>query len=108
MAYSQYKKASADLISKCISELCCQPIIFAGAGLSKRYISGPSWISLLDLVAKENPEIDKDIAFFKQKFKNLPEVGEQLVPYFHSWAWAVVKKISLMIYLNQMCQKKIF
>ena len=87
MAYAQYIATQTENISKCIAELGCQPIIFAGAGLSRRYISGLSWIELLQQVAALNPEVEKDIAYYLQKHGNLLEVGEQLIPAFHSWAW---------------------
>lgn len=87
MAYDQYIAQQTESITKCIAELGCQPIIFAGAGLSRRYIGGPSWIELLQQVAELNPEVDKDVAYYLQKYGNLLEVGEQLIPAFHSWAW---------------------
>lgn len=87
MPYAEYIKSRTEAIQRCISELGCQPIIFVGAGLSKRYISGPSWIELLDTVARENPAVESDVAFYFQKYGSLLSVGEQLVPAFHSWAW---------------------
>lgn len=87
MAYAQYVASQTESITKCIAELGCQPIIFAGAGLSRRYIGGPSWIELLQQIAEQNPEVEKDIAYYLQKHGNLLEVGEQLIAPFHSWAW---------------------
>jgi len=87
MVYADYVAERTDAVKKCISELGCQPIIFAGAGLSKRYLSGPSWIELLEQVAKQNPDVEHDIAFYLQKHGNLLGVGEELIPAFHSWAW---------------------
>lgn len=87
MAYVDYISSQTKNIAKCIAELGCQPIIFAGAGLSRRYIGGPSWLELLQQIAALNPEIDKDIAYYLQKYGNLLEVGEQLIAPFHSWAW---------------------
>jgi hypothetical protein len=87
MTYAKYVASQTDSITRCIAELGCQPIIFAGAGLSRRYLGGPSWIELLQQVAAQNPEVDKDIAYYLQRYGNLLEVGEQLIPAFHSWAW---------------------
>lgn len=87
MAYKEYITARQETIKQCIADLCCQPIIFAGAGLSKRYFSGPSWVQLLENIANENPEVDKKIAFYLQRYKTLPAVGEHLVSFFHSWGW---------------------
>lgn len=87
MSYLEYVKSKSTSIRNCLSELGCQPIIFAGAGLSKRYAGGSSWVELLDAVAKKNPTIKHSIAFYLQKYKDLLEVGEQLSPEFHAWAW---------------------
>lgn len=87
MPYSEYIKQRTEAVRGCLAELGCQPIIFAGAGLSRRYISGPSWIELLEAIAKINPRVKDSIAFLYQKYGNLLEVGEQLIPDFHAWAW---------------------
>jgi hypothetical protein len=73
---------------RCISDLGCQPVIFAGAGLSKRYLGAPSWIELLDSICNLNPRIEHSLAYYRQKYGSLLDVGEELIPAFHSWAWA--------------------
>ena len=89
MSYINYINQHIESIDNCLSELGCQPIIFAGAGLSRRYMNGPSWIELLEAVVQKNPKVTDSVAFLYQKYKgNLFEVGEHLIPYFHSWAWA--------------------
>lgn len=86
--YAEYIANRTEAIHKCMAELGCQPIIFAGAGLSKRYMEGPSWIELLSGIAADNPHVKKSIAYYLQKHQNLLEVGEQLVDDFHTWAWS--------------------
>lgn len=108
MAYAEYITSQTKAISQCISELACQPIIFAGAGLSRRYVSGPSWIELLQQVAVQNPEIDKNISFYLQKYGNLLEVGEQLIHPFHSWAWGEGKSKFEPILFSPTAQPKDF
>src|SRR6266436_6416950 len=44
-------------IESCVSQMGCQPILFVGSGLSKRYFAGPSWDELLATLAKECPLI---------------------------------------------------
>ena len=88
MPYSNYIKQRTEAVRNCLAELGCQPIIFAGAGLSRRYINGPSWIELLEAIAKLNPRVKDSIAFLYQKHGNLLDVGEHLISDFHAWAWA--------------------
>ena len=92
MPYPDYIKQRTEAVKNCLSELGCQPIIFAGAGLSRRYVNGPSWIELLEAIAEQNPKVTDSIAFLFQKYGNLLEVGEQLIPHFHAWAWAEGKQ----------------
>lgn len=87
MSYTTYINNRTDVIRNCLAELGCQPVIFAGSGLTKRYANGPSWIELLDNVSKLNPRITHNIAYYQQKYGGLLEAGEQLSPEFHTWAW---------------------
>jgi hypothetical protein len=74
-------------IKACVSKMGCQPIIFAGSGLSKRFFKGPSWEELLAILAKRCPLIDKEYAFYKQTLKHPLAIGEEFARYFQKWAW---------------------
>jgi hypothetical protein len=75
-------------IESCVSQMGCQPILFIGSGLSKRYFAGPSWDELLTHLAKECPLIDKDYAYYKQTLKTQLAVGEEFAKLYQQWAWA--------------------
>jgi len=45
--YHQYIEDVSDDIKTCLEGMGCQPILFVGSGLTKRYISGPNWEELL-------------------------------------------------------------
>jgi hypothetical protein len=92
MPYSRYIKQRTESIKNCLSELGCQPIIFGGAGLSRRYVNGLSWFELLEAIAEQNSEVTDSIAFLFQKHGSLLEVAEQLIPHFHAWAWGEGKQ----------------
>jgi hypothetical protein len=64
--YPQYIKDVTVEIANCVQTSACQPILFIGSGLSKRYFGGPSWDELLAHLAKACPLIDKEYAYHKQ------------------------------------------
>jgi hypothetical protein len=74
-------------ISACLSNMSCQPILFAGSGLSRRYFSAPSWDELLAALAKNCPLIDKDYAYYKQTLKSPLVVGKEFARLYQQWAW---------------------
>lgn len=51
--YHQYIEDVSDDIKTCLEGMGCQPILFVGSGLTKRYLSGPNWEELLQQLAKE-------------------------------------------------------
>jgi hypothetical protein len=74
-------------IESVVSQMACQPILFIGSGLSKRYFAGPSWDELLAALAKECPLIDKEYAYYKQTLKTQLAVGEEFAKIYQQWAW---------------------
>ncbi len=87
-----YRELVTADIGACVSKMCCQPILFVGSGLSKRYFSGPSWDELLAALAKQCPLIEKDYAYFKQTFANQAAIGEEFARLYQLWAWDKGKK----------------
>jgi SIR2-like domain len=76
-------------IGACVSQMGCQPILFVGSGLSKRYFGGPSWDELLATLAKECPLIDKEYAYYKQTLKHPTAIGEEFAKLYQQWAWGL-------------------
>lgn len=86
--YEQYMTDVKADIGQCIEEMGCQPILFVGSGLSKRYFSGPSWDELLSYLAQSCPLIDKKYTYYKQFYKDPLKIGEEFANLYQAWAWA--------------------
>lgn len=87
MKLQEYKDQILKDIQDVYKTLGCQPVVFAGSGLSKRYFDAPNWYELLDILIKKCPIIDKELAYFMQVYKTPEEIGSELAKYYHEWAW---------------------
>nr|WAI02748.1 MAG: SIR2 family protein [Candidatus Methanoperedens sp.] len=85
--YTEYIKNVSNDIEACLDSKGCQPILFIGSGLSKRYFGGPSWEELLKILSERCPGIDKDFAYYKQSYGTLRDIGEVFAEIFKEWAW---------------------
>lgn len=85
--FEEYKNKVTEDIKRILDDLECQPILFIGSGISKRYFSGPNWEELLKEMAKQCPKINKKFAYYKQSYKDLVEIGGVFADTFKEWAW---------------------
>ncbi|MBL1265850.1 SIR2 family protein [Methylomicrobium sp. RS1] len=84
--YEAYQKTVEADISTCLEEMCVQPILFIGSGISQRYFDGPNWDNLLELMAQKCP-LAKDFAYYRQKHSSLIDAGTDLAELYREWAW---------------------
>ena len=88
---SRYASYQADVtadIMACVEGMSCQPILFIGSGVSRRYFDAPSWDELLTHLATECPLIDKEYAFYKQSLRSPLLIGREFAKKFQEWAWS--------------------
>lgn len=90
--YYQYIEDVSDDIKTCLEGMGCQPILFVGSGLTKRYLSGPNWEELLQQLADECPNIDKRFAYYKQRYPELIDIGSVFSGSYNEWAWGEGEK----------------
>ncbi|MEL7085315.1 MAG: SIR2 family protein [Cyanobacteria bacterium J06597_1] len=86
--YSVHKELSTNTIREVLSDRGCQPILFIGSGLSKRFFNAPSWDELLEYLCNQCPAIDYEYAYYKQKYDSLPLIGTILSENYREWAWS--------------------
>ncbi|HEY5329825.1 MAG TPA: SIR2 family protein [Acidobacteriaceae bacterium] len=90
--YASYQADVSADIAACVQGMSCQPILFIGSGLSRRYFGGPSWDELLSRLAKECPLIDRDFAYYKQSLVSPLAIGEAFAASYREWAWSTGRK----------------
>lgn len=86
--YESYKAKNLELVRSTIDEMGCRPVLFVGSGLTKRYLGGPDWLTLLREVAKRAGVSDDRFNFLAQKGDNNPiQIGSLVSEEVHSWAF---------------------
>jgi len=85
--YQQYKSDVCADVGKTMVAKGCQPILFIGAGFSKRYCGALNWEELLTALGKECPEIEHEYAYYRQSKKTMPQIGSIFAQCYKEWAW---------------------
>ena len=70
-----------------MQQMGCQPVLFIGSGLSRRYFGAPSWEELLSLLRAKCPLIEREYAYYKQTFKTPMAIGDEFARLYQQWAW---------------------
>lgn len=86
--YEKYVEESLSRLRTILDDSGSRPILFAGSGLSRRYLDAPDWIGLLELLIELNPSIKMPIGYFTQNNGGyLPGVASALVEEYQNYAW---------------------
>lgn len=85
--YQRYIEEISEDITETVKTMGCQPILFIGSGLSRRYMNTPSWDELLAHLASKCSSIDKGLGFYKQSLKTPMKIGEEFARLYQAWAW---------------------
>jgi|OM-RGC.v1.016141184 hypothetical protein len=92
MSYNSYIERAEEKLRKASENLGCQPILFIGSGLSKRYTGSPSWDELLEELADNCDLIEQPLGYYKQKYDGNAEIGDEFARKFQEWAWSTGRK----------------
>lgn len=88
MAEMTYRMRVDNEIRELILKFECQPILFIGSGISRRYIGAPNWTELLQSIFERFPDGKNLFEYNRQKFRNnMIDVGEALSDLVFEWAW---------------------
>src|SRR5699024_749718 len=85
-----YKEYLNEVLSKLKTSMYdsgTRPILFAGTGISRRYIDAPDWKGLLNILIEKNPNIKYPLGFYLQDSKDLAEVASKIVDDYFKLAW---------------------
>ncbi|WP_163538680.1 SIR2 family protein [Gracilibacillus sp. YIM 98692] len=85
--YDNYLNESLVNLQSVMDDSGTRPILFIGTGLSIRYLNGPDWQGLLELLVEQNPRIKYPLAYYKQTTPDLPSVASELVDEYKDYAW---------------------
>ncbi|NOD95485.1 SIR2 family protein [Ruegeria sp. HKCCD4884] len=87
MSYEDYKAVITEDVAQQISTLRCQPVLFFGSGMSRRYLDAPTWSGLLERIADDCPLIDRAYAYYAQSCTAEPQIGSLFAEKYRDWAW---------------------
>jgi hypothetical protein len=85
--FEEYKQEVTADIEQTVTRANCQPVIFAGTGLSIRYFDAPSWDGLLKTLVQDCDGLEQDYGFYRQT-RGPTEVGQFLAEKYAEWAWS--------------------
>ncbi len=86
--HASYKQVADASIRDLLLEYECQPILFIGSGLSKRYFGAPTWRELLEAVFSMMPNGTQRYEYTRQKLDDDPiAIGSELADQVFEWAW---------------------
>ncbi len=84
---SYIQKADA-AIRDLLLEFECQPILFVGSGMPRRYFGAPNWQELLKEIFMLLPNGGDRFEYFRQKLDADPiAIGSALSDLVFEWAW---------------------
>lgn len=108
MSYQKYRDDTTADVIELIKKKACQPILFVGAGFSRRYCRAPNWEALLMDLGNECPEVKHEYAYYAQSGKTMPEIGSIFAVAYKEWAWGTGKPLFPVEYFSAKHEPDVF
>lgn len=89
-----YRQRADAAIRDAIAEKECQPILFVGSGMSRRYFGAPNWHDSLRGCLSQVTDGGHEYEYYMQKFAGDPiRIGTHIAERIHEWAWRAGRNI---------------
>lgn len=86
--YNEYLNERLSTLKTNMYDSGCRPILFVGTGVSRRYINAPDWSGLLNILIKENPNIEYPLGYYLQDSSDdLTVVATKIIEDYFKFAW---------------------
>jgi hypothetical protein len=83
-----YRQKADNAVRDLLLEFECQPILFVGSGISRRYFGAPNWHELLRVLFQKIPDGPDTYEYLRQKHEDDPvAIGSILADMVFEWAW---------------------
>jgi len=79
---------AVDVISEALESFDCQPVLFVGAGIARRYIGAPDWDGALQYALSKLGDNAPPYSYFVQKYNDEKVlIGTEIGDLLFEWAW---------------------
>jgi len=79
---------AVDVISEALESFDCQPVLFVGAGIARRYIGAPDWDGALQYALSKLGDKAPPYSYFVQKYNDEKVlIGTEIGDLLFEWAW---------------------
>ncbi len=86
---NHYQLRADAAIRDAIAEKECQPILFIGAGMSRRYFGAPNWHDALRFCLSLVNDGGHEYDYYMQRYSGDPiAIGTAISERMHEWAWS--------------------
>ena len=103
----QATSVEEEIVSSLLANFDCQPVLFVGAGISRRFLGAPDWAGALQealsVMGEQAPEFDY---FFQKNGGDLIACGTDISEKIFEWAWEDKSRFDEIFYKSD--EKSIF